>query len=152
MNSTKPVVRAITEAELEAAIALDNKTTGRSRRGFYLKRFAASQQSPESFVWLASMMGDKLVGFVSAHVLDGEFGGTEPAAVIDAIGVLPEARGKGIARTLLETLEVQLKARKITNLYTEADWVEHDLVQFFAAAGFQLAPSLVLESAVTTNF
>lgn len=150
MSTSRPVVRPITGADLEAIIALDTQITGNSRRGFYTKRFAAAQETPKNFVWLAAEAGGKVVGFVSAHIQDGEFGGTAPIAVIDSIGIEPAVRGHGIARALMETLEGHLKARQITELHTEADWHQHALVQFFAAAGFQLAPSLALESPITT--
>ncbi len=151
MTSSKIVIRPMTGTDLEAAIALDNRITGNSRRGFFEKRWAALGGSPDSFVWLVAGQGTQLVGFVSAHVLDGEFGGTAPTAVIDAIGVVPELRNQGVARALMTTLENQLKGRGIVELRTEADWVEHDLVRFFATAGFQLAPSLALESDIVTH-
>ncbi len=151
MGTAKPVVRPITEADLEAVIALDGSITGSSRKGFYTKRWAAMNGAPEAFEWLVAVAGNRVAGFVSTHILDGEFGGTEPTAVIDAIGVLPELRKQGIARALMEALEARLKARHITELRTKADWMPHNLVQFFAGAGFQLAPSLVLESEIATH-
>jgi len=150
--SSKPIVRNIAADDLEQAIALDSRITGQSRRGFYRKRFAAMQDSPKSFLWLVAIVDDRLAGFVSAHLLEGEYGGIAPSAVIDAVGVLPELRGQGIAHALMEALEIQLKARHMVEIDTEVGWNQHELVQFFAASGFQLAPSLVLEGAIFTDF
>jgi hypothetical protein len=91
--SSNPIVRTIAKDDLEQAIALDSRITGQSRRGFYRKRFAAMQDSPKGFLWLVAIVDDRLAGFVSAHLLEGEYGGIAPSAVIDAVGVLPELRG-----------------------------------------------------------
>lgn len=134
----------IAPAELDAVIALDRGVTGISRRGFYQKRFAATRSHPDRFVWLAARADGRLVGFVSAQILDGEFGGEGRSAVVDAIGTVPERRGSGLGRTLMEALETDLRGRGVTELRAEADWTAQELVGFFAKAGFALAPSLVL--------
>jgi GNAT superfamily N-acetyltransferase len=96
-------------------------------------------------VALAAESAGRVVGFVFAHVLDGEFGGKAPVGVLDAIGVAQAARGAGVATALLEGLERALGGRGVQELRTQVEWTEHDMVGFFAAAGFKLAPRLVLE-------
>ncbi|CAL8970585.1 hypothetical protein RHODGE_RHODGE_03649 [Rhodoplanes serenus] len=145
--SSSTTVRPITAADVEAVIALDQQVSGRSRRGFYQKRFAAFQRDPSAFVWLVAVQGDTLAGFVSAHVLDGEFGETARTAVVDAIGTHPDHRGQGLGHTLMAALEGALRPRNVKAMRSEADWTEQDLVRFFAKAGFQLAPQIVLQCA-----
>lgn len=140
-------VRPVKEADVETVIALDRQASGFSRRGFYEKRFAAAQANPNGFVWLIALQGGKLAGFISAHILNGEFGGGCTTAVLDAIGTAPEMRGQGIGRTLIASLEGELRARKVSELHSEADWTEQNLVSFFSKSGFHLAPQLVLECA-----
>ena len=137
-------IRPIDMADVEAVIALDHGVTGTSRRGFYQKRFAATQANPDHFVWLVAHADGQIAGFVSAQILEGEFGGDGRSAVVDAIGTVPERRGSGLGRTLMEALETHLRARGATELRSEADWTAQDLVGFFAKAGFTLAPNLAL--------
>ncbi|MBF0334371.1 MAG: GNAT family N-acetyltransferase [Alphaproteobacteria bacterium] len=145
MTSSALVVRPAEGADLDAIIALDAAITGHSRRGFYTKRFAAAASRPQGFPTLVAVIDGAIRGFVSAHVIDGEFGGTAPAGVIDAIGISPEARGGKLARRLLEALEERFREAQVAEIQSEADWGERDLVQFFGACGFSLAPVVVLE-------
>ncbi len=85
-----------------------------------------------------------LEGFVLAHLLDGEFGRSEPGGILEAIGTTPAVRGHGGARALLGKLIGKLKARGAAELRTQLQWTEQPLIRFFAAAGFELSPSLVL--------
>ena len=137
-------VRSIEAGDVEAAIALDQHTTGQSRRGFFHKRFASLAAHPERFVWLVAVEAGGIAGFVSAHVLDGEYGGRTRAAVIDAIATRHDLRGTGVGAALIAALEDELRRRGVAEIRSEADWTEQDMVAFFAHAGFQLAPQFVL--------
>jgi GNAT superfamily N-acetyltransferase len=134
--------------DLDRVVAIDKAITGRSRRGFYQKRFAAMGRDPAPFIALGVVRGDALAGFVLAHVLDGEFGGRYPVAMLDAIGVAPDARGRGLGPVLMGGLDTALRARGVSELHSQANWSEHDLVRFFARAGFALAPRHILERPV----
>lgn len=149
-----PSVRPLTAADLDRVVDIDRAITGRVRRGFYTKRFTAMAAEPKAFASLATVAGGRIVGFILAHILDGEFGGTAPVGVLDALGVDPSARGQGLAQKLMAALEGDLTSRGVRELRTEADWTEHDLVSFFADAGFTLAPRLTLErtTAEPANF
>ncbi|MCR6632420.1 MAG: GNAT family N-acetyltransferase [Magnetospirillum sp.] len=149
MSST--TVRPVRAGDLEAVITLDQRVTGTSRRGFYQKRFAAAEADPKAFVWLVASQDGILAGFVSAQILDGEFGGDTPVAVLDAVGTAPEKRGHGLGRALMAALEAELRARRVSEIHSEADWTEQDLIAFFAKSGFHLSPQLVLENACQTS-
>jgi len=149
MTQSAVAVHPLTEAHLDAVIALDGRITGLSRRGFYTKQFAARTSDPESFVWLVATGPDGLAGFLLARIVDGEFGAAAPVAVIEALGTEPASRGHGVGRALLDALESHLAARGVAEVHSEAGWTESDLVGFFAANGFQLAPVLVLDRTVT---
>ncbi|HSM20136.1 MAG TPA: GNAT family N-acetyltransferase, partial [Hyphomicrobiales bacterium] len=96
-NETKDVtIRPLEAGDLEAVIALDTKTAGRSRRGFFERRFAAAAKEPGRFVYVGAADGDALKGFALVHLLSGEYGAEETVAVLDAIGVDPGAQGRGI--------------------------------------------------------
>ncbi len=147
-----PTVRPVTPDDLSAVVDLDRKVTGESRRGFYEKRLQAAAREPRAFVSLAIESDGAVAGFVFAQILDGEFGGKEPVAVLDAICVDPDARGANLGRQLTAALDRQLSAYGVREIQTQADWTEHGMVAFFAAAGFELAPKLVLERETTASF
>lgn len=149
-RTSKATIRPITAADLEGVIELDGTTTGQSRRGFYEKRLTAAGHEPGAFVSLGAVVGGRLVGFAFAYILDGEFGGNAPVAVLDAVNVHPDAQGQGVGRQLMTSLTQALRSRGVRELQTQADWTQFDIIQFFGAAGFSLAPRLVLERQTTT--
>ncbi len=144
--------RPLTQGDLERVVAVDGAAAGRSRRGFYSKRFGAMARDPAAEVALAAERGGQVVGFAFAHLLDGEFGGAAPVGVLDAVAVDEAARSGGVARALLEALEAELRRRGVRELRTQADWTEHGLASFFSAAGFRLSPRLVLQREVDRPF
>jgi ribosomal protein S18 acetylase RimI-like enzyme len=96
-------------------------------------------------VAVAAEQGERVVGFAFARVLDGEFGGAAPVGALDAIGVAAEQEREGVATSLLFGLETGLAAQGVRELRTQVDWSVHGMTAFFAAAGFRLAPRVVLE-------
>jgi ribosomal protein S18 acetylase RimI-like enzyme len=145
-------VRPLGRGDLDAVVALDAATSGGSRRGFYSRRVGSLETDPGRLVGLAAERDGRLIGFLAAHLLDGEFGGEEPVGVLDAIGVAEAARGEGVATRLLEGLERELAARKARELRTQAEWTAHGMASFFASTGFELAGRLVLEREVQAPF
>jgi GNAT superfamily N-acetyltransferase len=139
------VLRPLEAGDLEAVIALDRAHSGQSRRGFFEKRWQAMASEPSAFVGIAADRDGKVTGFILAHILDGEFGGTAPAALMDAIGVTVEARGQGTGSALMRGLIDEVRARGARELRTQARWDQRGLLDFFARSGFNLAPRVVLE-------
>lgn len=150
---TEPDVQItpMTAAHLDAVIALDRRLTGQSRKGFFTRRMADSQGEGGATVALVVVRGETPVGYLLARVQDGEFGDVRASAVIDAVGLEPASRGKGIAGALMTELETRARALGVTEIRSEADWSETDLIRFFAARGFELAPDQVLERPVTPD-
>lgn len=142
--------RLLVAADLDSVVAIDRAITGRSRRGFYEKRLAAIQRDPSAFIALGAAEGGHLVGFAFAQLLDGEFGGKFPVALLDAFGIASGSRGRGAGRGLMRELETMLRGRGARELQSQAPWTNHELLRFFAATGFTLAPRQVLERAATT--
>ena len=138
-------IRDIVTADLERVIELDLRLTGSLRRNYHEKRMAAATAEPAGFVTIAAADGAVLKGFIFAHILDGEFGGTGPVGVIETIGVDPDQRGSGLGRKLMAAVEDAMRSRGVRELLTQANWTEHGITRFFQSAGFELAPRLVLE-------
>lgn len=142
-----PAIRPLAPADLERVVEIDRANTGQSRRGFFENRLAASLSDPGAFISLAFVEHDRVEGFVLAHMLDGEFGGRQPAAILDAIGTSLAARGHGGAHALMLELEITARGRGAHAVRTQVVWSDEAMLHFFANAGFQLGTRLVLERA-----
>ena len=127
-------IRALKPEDFDAVVDIDKRTTGRSRRLFFQKRLEAALADRDGFISIA-LEDNKgtLLGFAIARVQSGEFGDDRRAVVLDVIGVDPGSRARGHGTRLVEALEKQARKRGA------------ELVHFFAASGFRLAPSQVLE-------
>ncbi len=145
MTEIKFTVRPLAGTDFEAVIELDHISGGISRRGFFEKRERAMQHDPAVFIGLAACNSERLVGFVTASILDGEFGGDKRVAVLDALAVAPSHRGVGVGHLLMQELSSEVRQRGGRELQTQAQWNHPGLMDFFNSAGFTLAPRLVLE-------
>jgi GNAT superfamily N-acetyltransferase len=144
-NLSAAGIRPLAAGDLARVVAIDRAITGRRRDGFYERRMAAMSKHPGELVGFGHAAGGRLSGFVLASILDGEFDGRFPVAMLDAIGVAPEARGRGIGRALLAALDAELARRGVRELRSEAPWTSAALLRLFAGAGFALAPRAILE-------
>ena len=135
-------------ADVERVIAIDRAHTGRSRRRFFEKRFAAAAARPQDFIAIGIRNGDRLSGYAIARILCGEFGREQAVAVLDAFGVEPQSLERGVGRALMDELIAALDGMGVRSLQSQADWVNCDLLRFFAASGLALAPRLVLERSI----
>jgi len=135
-------------ADVERVIAIDRAHTGRSRRRFFKKRFAAAAARPHDFIAIGIRHGDALSGYAIARILHGEFGREQAVAVLDAVGVEPQSEQRGVGHALMDELIVALNRMGVRSLQSQADWDNCHLLRFFAASGFALAPRLVLERSV----
>ncbi len=141
-------VRRLGVDDVEVVIAIDRAHSGRARRNFFEKLLAAAQARPDDFVCIGIHRGGALRGFAIARILRGEFGREHAVAVLDAIGVEPQSQGRGIGHALMGELFENLRVMGVSSLQSLADWTNHDLLGFFDASGFTLAPRLALERSV----
>lgn len=137
--------RAVHADDIARIIALDRAHDGQGRRGFFEKRWSAMEASPDDFAGIVAEVDGKIAGFALAHLIDGEFGGEERAAVLDAIAVDPGSRDHGVGAELMRGLVDAARRLGAQEIRTQARWDERDLVAFFARSGFALAPRVVLE-------
>ena len=139
------LVRSLKLSDLEALIEIDAAALGR-RRPLYLERMVERAVQKADFqASLAAELDDRTVGFVLASLFYGEYGLTEPTASIDAIGVLPECRGRRVGRALMRQLLLNLAALRIQRVRTEVLWNDFDLLAFFEQNGFAPAGWICLE-------
>ena len=72
----------------------------------------------------------------------GDYGRTEPAAVLDTIAVSPEYAHRGVGSALLEQLFLNLDALRIERVETLVEARATALLGFFYGAGFAPAQRL----------
>ena len=138
-------LEAIRIESLDTIVELDSATNGGHRRDFFTKRFEAQAKHPKAFISIGALDAGKMVGFVFCHLLQGEFGGDELVAVLDAMAVEPESQGHGVGHELMQQLIDEIRDRGGKDLRTQAGWDQPEVIDFFSNIGFRLAPSLILE-------
>ncbi len=105
----------------------------------------AMAASAGTFIVMATEDEGTLTGYAIARVRGGEFGDERPVAMIDSIGVDPDRQHAGLGALLMEGIAGAMKKLGITELRTQVDWADHDLIRFFARCGFSVTQRLVLE-------
>jgi GNAT superfamily N-acetyltransferase len=143
---TEPiVVRRLRPADLSPVIALDAKILGRRREEFYKLKLKSALAETGIEVSLAAELDGAFAGFLLAKVYYGEFGMTEPAAVLDAMGVHPDFKGRGVGAALIDQLRTNLLGLGIPKLQTEVSWRNPEMLSFFHHEGFEPAARFCLD-------
>ena len=140
-------LRSLVASDLDRVVEIDSAASGQSRRGFFENRLQASLREPSAFISLGLVEDEALQGFVMAQLFDGEFGGRDKVAALDAIAIAENARGHGGGHALLGELRRKARARGARELRTQALWSDQPLIHFLATAGFALGHRLVLQRA-----
>ncbi len=144
-------IRPLTADDLEKVISIDSGLAGQPRRGFFERRLRGALSYPQGFIFVGAEAEGSLVGFSLVRILAGEFGGDDLVAVMDAIGIMPEAQGKGYGQALMDGIYDVMTRKNIRELQTQAEWTNHDLLKFLDAAGFERAPRVILDRDTETR-
>ena len=139
------VVRNLRPADLESVIALDAKNVGRRRDDYFRVKLQQNLAETGIKVSLAAEFDGAFAGFLLARVYYGEFGQTEPVAVLDTIDVHPSFRGHGVGSALLDQLRTNLFGLGVACLRTEVGWDDLTLIGFFQHEGFRPGARLCLD-------
>lgn len=139
------LVRTLRAEDLPAVVAIDAAATGRERPRYFELMLERALQEGAMQVSLIAELEGRVVGFVIASLFYGEYGVVEPFASLDTVGVLPEYRGRHVARALMRQLRLNLGALRIATLRTEVAWDDFELLAFFKREGFEPARRLCLE-------
>ena len=137
-------VRSMHEEDLAALIAIDRKATGHDRRTWYERKMREALTESGVRVSLAAEADGAIVGFIMAGVDFGEFGRTEPEAVMDTIGVAPDFREQGIGAALMSQLLANLATLRVERVRTELNWNDFGLLGYLAECGFRPSQRLVV--------
>lgn len=129
-------VRSMNADDFAAVLRIDRHAQGRERNAYIRARMMEALDRSGVRVSLMAEIDRTPVGFAMAKVEFGEFGRTEPVAVIDTIGVDPNFRRAGVASALLSQLVVNLRGLAIDRVETEVARDQFDLLGFFYRRGF----------------
>lgn len=132
-------VAILGEGDIDGVARIDRRHTGRDRRGYLCRSIREALEDSAVRVSLAARADGGLAGFVMARVDYGDFGRSEPVAVIDTVGVDPLRLRQGVGRALLSQLFMNLAALGVERVETVVAAGHVDLMAFFYDAGF--APS-----------
>src|SRR2546427_13304297 len=137
-------VRPMTELDIEGICRIDERITGKyrpevweQRAAYYIRRDPDSSQVAE--------IGGRVVGFMLGEVRGGEFGLEEPTGWVEFFGVLPDARYKGVGRSLIEALLARVKSKGAHVARTMVRSEDKDIDAFIRRNGFAPAPVTALE-------
>ncbi|GAB4230781.1 MAG: hypothetical protein OHK0028_05370 [Deltaproteobacteria bacterium] len=142
-------VRSMREQDLEAAVRIDRKLTGRDRSAYYAGKIREMLTESGIRVSLAAEDDGFVVGFVMARVDFGEFGKVEKTAALDTIGVHPGFAGSGIGHALLSQLFLNLSTLRVETVLTQVSPGTIGLQRFLYSCGFHPSQRLALEKSIS---
>jgi predicted N-acetyltransferase YhbS len=129
-------VSLLTAKDLDAVVGIDRRITGRDRRAYMQHALDEALRESGVRISLAARIDKIVAGFVMARADLGDFGRTEPVAVIDTLGVAPEYAHHGVGHALLSQLFLNLGALRIERVETVVDRRAFELLGFFYDVGF----------------
>jgi ribosomal protein S18 acetylase RimI-like enzyme len=132
-------IRAMEAADLPDVLRIDHAITGSDRREYMRRKLAEAMLDSAIRVSLTARVDGAIVGLLMARVDLGDFGRTEPVAVLDTIGVHPDYAHRRIGHALLSQLFVNLGALWIERVETMVAPHDLALLGFLYDTGF--APS-----------
>lgn len=135
-------VRAMTPGDLREIVRIDRGITGRDRSAYIGGRLSEAMDDSAIRVSLAAKIDGAIVGFLMARADLGDFGRTEPVAIIDTLGVDPDYAGRGVGHALVAQLFANLGALHIERAETVVDATNLALLGFFYSVGFTPAQRL----------
>ena len=142
-------VQSMKPQDLQEIARIDRAITGRDRTEYMQAKLAEAMNDSAIRVSMTARLDGTIVGYLMARADIGDFGRTEPAAVIDTIGVDPEYANRGVGRAMLSQLFANLGALRVERVETITAPRDQALLGFLFDAGFVPAQRLVFTRAVT---
>ena len=142
-------VRSLMASDLPALVLIDKAITGKDRSA-YLKHHVteAIEHSGIRVSLVAEAETGEPMGFVMARVDFGEFGRTEPEAVIDTIGVDPLYTHHGVGHAMISQLLANLRSLQVDKVRTGVRWNDYPVLHFLEECGFRPSQRLALRKRI----
>ncbi len=135
-------VRAMRPEDLTDIVRIDRDITGRDREDYVRHKLNETMVDSAIRVSLTASDGGIVAGYLMARVDLGDFGRTEPTAIIDTIGVDPGYAHRGIGHALLSQLFANLGALRVERIETIVAPRDLGLLGFLYSVGFAPAQRL----------
>lgn len=135
-------IRTMTPADLHEAVRIDRAVTGLDRGAHIEALLAETTEASRTRISLAGRLHGAIAGFVMARADIGDFGRTEPVAVLDTIVVDPQYAHRGVGRALVERLRANVSQLEVERIETLVKVANLPLLTFFLGAGFAPAQRL----------
>jgi len=129
-------VRSMTTQDLDAIVRIDREITGRDRRDYIAARLAETMADSAVRVSLCARREDSVAGYLMARADLGDFGRTEPVAVLDTLGVHPGWGRQGVGRAMVSQLFANLGALRVERVETVVPLADTALLAFLQRCGF----------------
>src|ERR1700693_1549590 len=129
-------VGAMELGDLADIVRIDRSITGRDRQDYMKHKLVEAMHDSAIRVSLTARLDGTVAGFVMARVDLGDFGRTEPVAVIDTLGVDSSYAQRGVGHALLSQLFVNLGALRIERVETVVGPHDLALLGFLYEVGF----------------
>ncbi len=129
-------IRPISADDVDDIVRIDRGITGRDRRAYIAGLLGETLADSAIRVSLTARLDDTVIGFVMARADLGDFGRTEPVAVVDTIGVDPGYGHRGVGHALLSQLFLNLGALRIERVETQVAPRDLGLLGFLYDVGF----------------
>ncbi|MGL6108835.1 MAG: GNAT family N-acetyltransferase [Rubrivivax sp.] len=130
-------VRAMRPEDLPQICRIDRQITGRDRHDYIAEKLGEAMDDSAIRVSLTARLDGAIVGFLMARADLGDFGRTEPVAVLDTIGVDPDYAHHGVGHALLSQLFANLGALQVDRVETVLAPGDLPLQGFFFGTGFK---------------
>jgi len=130
-------VRPMQPQDLPQIVRIDAQITGRQREAYIAARLAEALDDAAIRVSLTARLEDAIVGCLMARADIGDFGRTEPVAVLDTIDVDPAYAHRGVGQALLARLFADLGALHVDRVETVVAPDHLGLLAFLHDAGFR---------------
>jgi predicted N-acetyltransferase YhbS len=146
--SPQITIRPLRPEDLEAVVAIDQAIEGRTRRTYVRRRLDAALREPARHVQFAATDGQRLIGYLLARMLSGEFGRRQTGVRIELVGVRLDEQQHGVGHCLLDALIDHARRKGVAELRSAARWNDHAMLRWFAAMGFELSADRIVDCPV----